>query len=834
MPHHPEDARYPHLPLVREEPTPDRRRRPAPPGPPPNRGGRGRYSKRLEESANELEEQVEGREPPPAGIEPHLVFRVPLAPHASSQNIADLLENLGLTVVAIEGDGAIVAFRAVADLTAFRDAAAAYGRGPQTGINPQTGQAYKSTQWDGLAWIDAAGMSLWSKPDRIGRRLAASVGGEGESVEPDALYVVDVELWHRGTDELARAAVEELRQLVNDDTRDGESVHDYFVGSSLCLARLAVRGNKLNALLSLDVVAEVEVPPRPSFDPRMAFRTTKRDFDAPPPPPPDGPSVCVVDSGVTSNHPLLAPYVGGATSVRSGDDAPADENGHGTAVAGVAVYGSVRDGYEKGAFGSAIRVFSAKVLNAANEFDDEKLIISQMREAIEAFVGSPYSCRVFNMSFGSPAAWLRDNDRQSLWAEQLDILARELDVVIVVSAGNQSLGQATNAADAERVLTTYPGLLFEPECGLCEPATAAIAVTVGGVAEHSVQSVALGRKDKDIQIAVAAVGEPTPTSRVGLGLNAAVKPEFVGVGGNLSFQGFSGHREVKRDPGLAVMSLSHRPTERLFAFDNGTSLAAPQVSRAAAIALANLRETFETEPSANLVRAVLASTAEPPAVEEDRIEPTGEERAAWRCYGYGRIDEEVLEASGDRRVTLVAEEEIPLDTFAVFEVPAPPEFRAAPGDKRVIVTLAFDPPVRRRRADYLGVKMDHALIRGKTVDEIVDAYRQLSTQEVKAAKAAGGVQGAFRSPFRCNLDPGPQFLASSTLQRSAWTFRRENSDYGETWYLVVRAQRTWAPASFENQRFGVTVTLEADEPRLYNLVFNRLRLRQQQRARARR
>jgi hypothetical protein len=153
----------------------------------------------------------------------------------------------------------------------------------------------------------------------------------------------------------------------------------------------------------------------------------------------------------------------------------------------------------------------------------------------------------------------------------------------------------------------------------------------------------------------------------------------------------------------------------------------------------------------------------------------------------------------------------------------------------VIVTLAFDPPVRRLRAEYLGVKMEYALIRGKTVDEIVEAYRQLSQEErVAARQSPDGMQGAFQAPFKCGLDPGPRALQSSTLQRSEWTFSRENNDYGESWYLVIRAQRTWAPESFTEQRFAATVTLQADEPELYNLVQNRIRVRQQQRVRARR
>jgi hypothetical protein len=204
-------------------------------------------------------------------------------------------------------------------------------------------------------------------------------------------------------------------------------------------------------------------------------------------------------------------------------------------------------------------------------------------------------------------------------------------------------------------------------------------------------------------------------------------------------------------------------------------------------------------------------------------------------YGYGQIDDDTLYVSADRRVTMVAQSSMPLDTFAIYEVPSPADFRTANGSKRVIVTLAFDPPTRRRRADYLGVRMNYALIRGKSVDDIVEAYRQLSQDERSAALGnPDGIQGAFKSPYKCALEPGPQTLQASTLQRSEWTFSRENNNYGDSWYLVVRAERTWAPDSITEQRFAATVTLQADEPNLYNLIRNRIQLRQQQRTRARR
>ncbi len=217
MPHAPQDDRYPHLPLVAEQPNPQRRRRSVPPPPPPDRGGRASFAEQLRHSIDDLEQEVTRRPRPPAGIQPHLVFRVPLARSASSQIVAELLERLGVRVVGIENDKAIIAFRDEANLSEFREAVAAYERGPQEGTNPRTGQPYRTTQWDVLEYVEAANMRLWNREDRIGRRLAHGIGEYGQAIQSDRLYRLDIELWHRGTDELARAAVRELELLVDSD-----------------------------------------------------------------------------------------------------------------------------------------------------------------------------------------------------------------------------------------------------------------------------------------------------------------------------------------------------------------------------------------------------------------------------------------------------------------------------------------------------------------------------------------------------------------------------------------------------------------------------------------
>jgi hypothetical protein len=66
------------------------------------------------------------------------------------------------------------------------------------------------------------------------------------------------------------------------------------------------------------------------------------------------------------------------------------------------------------------------VLNDQNRFDDDRLIHTQMETAIELFHRPPHNCRVFNLSLGSPDVVLfGTNQRQTLWAEGLDTLARK-------------------------------------------------------------------------------------------------------------------------------------------------------------------------------------------------------------------------------------------------------------------------------------------------------------------------------------------------------------------------------------------------------------------------
>ena len=181
---------------------------------------------------------------------------------------------------------------------------------------------------------------------------------------------------------------------------------------------------------------------------------------------------------------------------------------------------------------------------------------------------------------------------------------------------------------------------------------------------------------------------------------------------------------------------------------------------------------------------------------------------------------------------MVYQGSISLDHFNVFAVPIPDEFRYASGERKIIVTLAYDPPVRRRRLNYLGVEMDVILIRGKSLDEVFNAFRSVGPDE----DPISAISGSCRVDLEPKANPRNAGYSrkKSTLQRCEKIWRRSersNQDYGNEYYLVVRSERKWAPDDIVTQDFGVAVTICADDPQLYNKIA--LRIRQSEQARAR-
>ena len=321
-----------------------------------------------------------------------------------------------------------------------------------------------------------------------------------------------------------------------------------------------------------------------------------------------------------------------------------------------------------------------------------------MREAIST-LHEQFGCRIFVIALGDTKGPYTGG-KVGPWAATLDEVARELNVIIVVSSGNRSPRGGTRL---EQSVTEYPNYLLEDSNRFFEPAGAMNVLTVGSLAHGEGMDVAVA--DYVNVRPITRQHEPSPFSRIGPGSGGAIKPDLVDIGGTLLFDPTLGKLRGGDELAAAgILTTHHDFLNRLVTSGSGTSYAAPRVAFSAGQIL-----TRFPNASANLVRALLVSSAEIPQAAVDRLSSL-ESGADQAVCGHGKIDLERATFSNESRVVLYADDELEIDHFAVYQIPIPQVFQSERGDRRIQVTLAYDPPVKHTRLDYSGVNMSFRLI----------------------------------------------------------------------------------------------------------------------------
>ncbi|MQA13356.1 MAG: S8 family serine peptidase [Pseudonocardiaceae bacterium] len=504
--------------------------------------------------------------------------------------------------------------------------------------------------------------------------------------------------------------------------------------------------------------------------------------------------VAVIDSGIQAGNPLLAPAVAEALSAVPEIPDGSDETGHGSLVASLALYGSLEGRLDRREMVRAAgTLLGIRVLDAGGNFVDDRLWQRQVEDALELAVA--HGARVVNLSIGDPRHPYRPPAPTAI-ASVLDGIAREHDVVLVVSAGNVHWEDPPGSDYARWSLAA-------DETGLAPPAMSAIALTVGALVADGEQGMRPARESVAVR-AVGRPGTPSPVSRTGPGIEHAIKPELCAPGGTYVYD--SDQRRIRADhaAGKIVGAAGGRP-DALLATDTGTSFAAPLVTHAA------LR-VFGRYPqlSARAVRAlVLASVRAVPCIVEGESENHAV-KAQRHLSGFGRVDAERAEHSTDHRVVLLAEEQLLPDQVHFYTVPVPSAF-FRPGRKDLNVALAFDPATRATRLTYLASRMSAFVYRGVSVDDV----------STKFAASQGEPPDTLDSR-KVDLSPSDtdRLLGANQAASKHWT-RSWNPDEHDELVIVVRSTNRWA-APDQPQPYALTVVLEAVEDML--TLYNELQV----------
>ena len=237
----------------------------------------------------------------------------------------DLIE--GLEVVSQEGHEVVLAFATAAALNLVEERLATLARDGRV------------TRKELLFVIDA--FEHWTPEDRTGAALAE------QGLPQDGLCTLDVELWPQEQPARRQSTMEFFTAFAREL---GAEILDRVVSASLLMVRLRCSREAAEQVLRYRDARTVDLPPRWG----VAVGTVAADVNRfPPPAQPDAdaPRIAVLDAGLVTGQPLLAPAVGHAQGYvlphRSPDDA---EPWHGTSVAGLALYGDIEAAIASGEF----------------------------------------------------------------------------------------------------------------------------------------------------------------------------------------------------------------------------------------------------------------------------------------------------------------------------------------------------------------------------------------------------------------------------------------------------------------------------------------------------
>jgi hypothetical protein len=320
---------------------------------------------------------------------------------------------------------------------------------------------------------------------------------------------------------------------------------------------------------------------------------------------------------------------------------PTDIHGHGTNMAGVALYGNLAAQLESSA---AIQVAhcleSVKVLPDNGE-NNPKLYGAITGEAVaRAEVTAPHRKRVICMAVTSDVGTV--DGRPSSWSSQVDQICfgdETTKRLMLISAGN--LRGDLNAAD-------YP---FRNEIEPIEnPAQSWNAITVGAYTNKNT----IEDPTYEGWQPVAPLGDLCPTSRTSITWQRRwpIKPDFVMEGGNWASDGIQCDAPYE----LGILTTFRDPTVKHFDIFRDTSAATAAAANLAAKIYATIPDRWP-----ETIRALMVHSAEwTPAMRQYLQNATSEQQKllVLRKFGFGvpDFDRAVLSTAND--MTLVAEDRL--------------------------------------------------------------------------------------------------------------------------------------------------------------------------------
>lgn len=588
---------------------------------------------------------------------------------------------------------------------------------------------------------------------------------------------------------------------------------------------LRLTKNQLEALLqATDCIYEVELAPPAIRDMKLVDTVTSVDLKSfsLQAPPVDAPAVVVMDTGIATEHALLKPALLPPAVAGPEITGPEDTHGHGTQMAGLALYADLGSAIEHGAHVARHWIQGSRLLarphgGTAADASHEKwpvLTHGAVRAAEDA--DSQPRNRVFTMAvtrtmqdppFTEPVP--------TLWSHAVDVVAfgEGQGRLLVVSAGNARESQWLALAEQ------HPQLQLSEK--IHEPAQAANALTVGAFTERV--DLPPGPTYSEYRVVAAKRGGISPFTSAGVaGGKWPIKPDVVMEGGNLAVS------QLLYDSGIDTLSalttqrtqIAGRPLTTL----NMTSEATARAARlAAGIWAAEPKLRPETVRGLVVHSASWTTTMleQFPGI-NDRLLACGygvpDERLASECaQGVATIVvedklpsaviEEEPKKTAPKRSTTKATEAKPRRKVKVYRLPIPESLLVdVDPDVELRVTLSyFAEPNKFGRSTFRGLDLKWDM---QGPQESHDEFLQ-RINVLKRPKGPDGKPAKVPTKKSFPWDVGIQLRSRGTVQSDRWRGKM-SALVGDKFIAIVPVLGWWDQRRIlktQDMRFSLTVSV---------------------------
>jgi hypothetical protein len=479
----------------------------------------------------------------------------------------------------------------------------------------------------------------------------------------------------------------------------------------------------------------------------------------------DSPSVCILDTGINNEHPLLRPALE-SSDMHTYDPTwnVTDHDGHGTEMAGLALHGDLTETLaSESPISLRHRLESVKILPPQGQNPPELYGAITMEAVARAEIAAPERQRAICMAVTTTD--FRDQGKPSSWSASLDKLASGADDdsqrLIIVSAGN---------TDPDfRHLYPYSNDTDQVH----DPGQSWNALTVGAYTEKTY----IDPREYPEWKPVAPEGDLSPSSCTSRIWQRAwpIKPDIVMEGGNMAINPGTGGADFVDSLGL--LTTNWQFTHRSVVVTGDTSAATALAARMSAMIWA---EYPDYRPET--IRGLLVHSAEWTEAMITRFQPLqtrGHKETLMRNCGFGVPSLDRAMWSARNALTLVAEDSLqPFDKFDddyktrdlnLHLIPWPSEalegLGETPVEMRVTLSYFVEPNPASRGWKRKHRYMSHGLrFEVKTPTETLERFRQRINEIARDEELDGHRSRSDASRWFL----GPDLRALGSIHSDRW------------------------------------------------------------------